>query len=104
MNKYYLHFKSLYSRRKNLDALFLTNVFKNKIDYCSLWTLLVSVYALNNLDTFPPLTSVMSQNASHLQIAGRFQQTKHLPSGYILLSLILQSYVIIVCRMYCLIT
>jgi hypothetical protein len=30
----YLHFKTLYSRRRNVDALFLINVFKNKI-YCS---------------------------------------------------------------------
>jgi hypothetical protein len=29
------HFKTLYSRRQNLDVLFLNNVFKNKIDCCS---------------------------------------------------------------------
>jgi hypothetical protein len=28
-------FKKLYSRRQNLDALFLVNVFKNKTDCCS---------------------------------------------------------------------
>jgi hypothetical protein len=32
----YLHFKILYSRQQNLDALFLINVFKNKIDCCSI--------------------------------------------------------------------
>jgi hypothetical protein len=31
----YLHFKTLYSRRQNLDALFLINVFENKSDFCS---------------------------------------------------------------------
>jgi hypothetical protein len=29
------HFKKLYSRRQNLDALFLVNVFKNKTGCCS---------------------------------------------------------------------
>jgi hypothetical protein len=31
----YLHFKKLYSRRQNIDALFLINVFKNNTDSCS---------------------------------------------------------------------
>jgi hypothetical protein len=30
-----LRFKALYPRRQDLDALFLTNVFKNRINYCS---------------------------------------------------------------------
>jgi hypothetical protein len=32
----YLHFKTLYSRRKHLDTLLLINFFKNKINCCSL--------------------------------------------------------------------
>jgi hypothetical protein len=32
----YLCFKTLYSRRQNLDALFLINVSKNKMDCCSI--------------------------------------------------------------------
>jgi hypothetical protein len=32
----YLHFKTLSLSRHNLDALFLINVFKNKIDCCSI--------------------------------------------------------------------
>jgi hypothetical protein len=32
----YLHFKTLYSRRQNLDASFLINVLKNKIDCYSI--------------------------------------------------------------------
>jgi hypothetical protein len=32
----YLHFKKLYSRQQNLDTVFLINVFKNKIDCCSI--------------------------------------------------------------------
>jgi hypothetical protein len=32
----YLHLKTLYSRRQHLDALFLVNVFKNKINSCSI--------------------------------------------------------------------
>jgi hypothetical protein len=32
----YLHLKTFYSRRQHLDALFLVNVFKNKINCCSI--------------------------------------------------------------------
>jgi hypothetical protein len=32
----YLHLKTLYSRRQHLDALFLVNVFKNKLNCCSI--------------------------------------------------------------------
>jgi hypothetical protein len=32
----YLHFKTLYSGRGNLDALYLINVFKNKTHCCSI--------------------------------------------------------------------
>jgi hypothetical protein len=32
----YLHLKTLYSRRQHLDALFLVNVFTNKINCCSI--------------------------------------------------------------------
>jgi hypothetical protein len=31
----YLHFKTIYSRKQNLDPLFLINIFENKIDRCS---------------------------------------------------------------------
>jgi hypothetical protein len=41
---YYLHFKTLHSRRQHLDALFLTVVL--------LWILLVSEYPLSKLGTF----------------------------------------------------
>jgi hypothetical protein len=47
----YLHFKMLYSTRQSLDALFLINVFKNKIDCCSIMIPLVSVYQLSKLET-----------------------------------------------------
>jgi hypothetical protein len=32
----YLHFKMLYSSRQNLDALFLINLYRNKVDCCSI--------------------------------------------------------------------
>jgi hypothetical protein len=32
----YLHLKTLYSRRQHLDALYLVNVFKNKINCCTI--------------------------------------------------------------------
>jgi hypothetical protein len=57
----YLRFKTLYSRRQNLDALFLINVFGNKINWCSIVDAVV-LYPLKNLGTLPPLTLAMSQD------------------------------------------
>jgi hypothetical protein len=102
---HYLHFKTIYSRQRNIDALFLINVFRTKWTVLLLWTMLVSVYAISKLDTFPPLTTAMSQDSTPQQGASQLQTTssnlwtfrinKHLPWGYIFLCLIL-SYVIIV--------
>jgi hypothetical protein len=68
----YLHFKNLHSRRQNLDALFLINVFK-KNKALPLWTLLVSVYPLSKLETLSPVTSEMSQDLALQQGASRLQ-------------------------------
>jgi hypothetical protein len=64
----YLHFKTIYSRQQNLEALFRINIFRTKLTVRLLWILLVSTFPLGKLETFPPLTFVMSQQgASRLQ-------------------------------------
>jgi hypothetical protein len=68
----YLHFKNIYSRRQNLDALFLINVFKN--EYCSVMGTVSLLYPLSKLETFPLVMSVLSQQgASRLQTSRHFQ-------------------------------
>jgi hypothetical protein len=63
----YLYFKTLYSRRKNLDALFLIKVFRNKIDCCSVMESVdlrvsnkqfrdFSTYKVSNVSTLSPST------------------------------------------------
>jgi hypothetical protein len=72
----YLHFKTLYSGRQNLDAIFLINFFKNKIDCCCIMdTADFRVYPLSKLGTFLALTSVMSQDLALQQGASRLQTT-----------------------------
>jgi hypothetical protein len=43
------------------------------MDSCLLWILLVSVYPVSKLETFPPVTSVMSQDLALQQGASRLQ-------------------------------
>jgi hypothetical protein len=71
----YLQFKTLFSRRQNLDALFLINVFRTKLTVVLLWILLVSWYPLSKSETSPHLTSVMSQDLALQQDASRLQTT-----------------------------
>jgi hypothetical protein len=72
----YLHFKTLYSMRQNLNAVFLINVSKSKkFTVVPLWILLVSMYLLSKVEIFPHLMLVMShdlvlrQGASQLRTA-----------------------------------
>jgi hypothetical protein len=57
----YLLFETFYFRRKILMLYFLITFSRRKLTDL-LWTLLVSVYPLSELDISPPLTSVMSQH------------------------------------------
>jgi hypothetical protein len=63
----YLHFKKLYSRLQNFDYLFFINVFKNKINCCSVVDTLglpvltrqirdVYIFNVSNVSRFSPST------------------------------------------------
>jgi hypothetical protein len=69
----YLHFKTLYSKRQNVDALFLITVFRTQLTAVPLWMLLVSVRPLNKLGSFLPATSVMPQDLALQQGASQLQ-------------------------------
>jgi hypothetical protein len=71
----YLQFKTLYSRRQNLEAVFHINVLRTKLAVVLLWILLFSVYPLSKLETFSTLTSVISQESVLNQDASRLQAT-----------------------------
>jgi hypothetical protein len=70
----YLHFKMLYSRWQNLHALFLINVFSNKLDCCSIMDM-VSMDPLSKLETFPHLRSIIFQDLVFQQSASQLQTT-----------------------------
>jgi hypothetical protein len=69
---HYLHFKMLYYIWQNLDN-FLLMFSRTKLTIVVLWILLVSMYPLSKLGTFPPLTSAMSQDLALRQGAPQMQ-------------------------------
>jgi hypothetical protein len=58
-----------------LTLYLLLTFSRTKLTVILLWIELVSVYPLNKLETFPPLTSVMSQDLALQQGASRLQTT-----------------------------
>jgi hypothetical protein len=52
---------------------FLLTLSRTKLTVVLLWILLVSVYPLSKLRTFPPLTSVMSQDLALQQGVSQLQ-------------------------------
>jgi hypothetical protein len=69
----YLHLKRLNYRRQNCNALFLNNIFKNKIDSCSTMDTVGIRVITKKIRFFPSLTSEMSQDLSLEQGAWRLQ-------------------------------
>jgi hypothetical protein len=69
----YLHFKTRYSRRQNLDFLFSLIFSRTNLAVVLVWILLVSVYPLSKLETFRPLTSVIAQYLTVQHDASRLQ-------------------------------
>jgi hypothetical protein len=69
----YLSFKTLYSRRKNLGALFSINIFKNKIDCCSIMNTVGLRVSSKQIRESPPLISLMSQDLGLQQGASQLQ-------------------------------
>jgi hypothetical protein len=71
----YLHFKTIYSRRQNLDSLFLINVFRNRI-YCSIMDtvgLRVPTKQIRDFSTFNVCN--VSKDLALQQGASRLQST-----------------------------
>jgi hypothetical protein len=67
--------KSFIPDEKILTLYFLLTFPRTKLIAVLLWIMLVSVYPLSKLETFQPLTSIMSRDLARQQGASRLQTT-----------------------------
>jgi hypothetical protein len=74
-NYYYYYYYIILSALKILKLYSLLTFLITKLTVALLWILLVSVYPLSKLETFPPLRSVMCQDLALQQGASRLQTT-----------------------------